>query len=105
MSEKRPSRHPTRKLRSSVPAKVPSAPKVPRAAATIALPGPDAAPRMLLEVEDLAFVAVDEESVAIAHLVDGVRTVRELAAARGISVHEARLRVADLRDRHVVAVE
>ena len=105
MSRERPSRHPTRKLRSNIPPKIPSAPKVPRAAATIALPGPDAAPRMLLELGDLSFVAIDAESVALAQLVDGVRTVRELAAARGISLHEARLRVADLRDRHVVAVE
>lgn len=105
MSRERPSRHPTRKLRSNVPPRVPSAPKVPRAAATIALPGPDAAPRMLLDLDDLGFVAIDQESVAIAHLVDGIRTVRELAAARGLSLHEARLRVADLRDRHVVAVE
>jgi hypothetical protein len=104
MTKERPSRHPTRKLRSNVPPTLPSAPKVPRAT-TIALPGADAAPRMLLELTDLGFVAIDEESVAIAHLVDGVRTVRELAAARGISLHEARLRVADLRDRHVVAVD
>ena len=104
MTKERPSRHPTRKVRSNVPPKLPSAPKVPRAT-TIALPGADAAPRMLLELTDLSFVAIDEESVAIAHLVDGVRTVRELAAARGISLHEARLRVADLRERHVVAVD
>jgi DNA-binding NtrC family response regulator len=30
---------------------------------------------MLLELSDLGFGAIDEESVAIAHLVDGVRTV------------------------------
>jgi hypothetical protein len=102
MTRERPSRHPTRKLRSTRPPKVPSPPRAP---ATIALPGLDVAPRMLLEPEDLGFVALDEESVAIAHLVDGVRTVRELAAARGLSLHEARLRVADLRDRHVIALE
>lgn len=66
------------------------------------LPGPDAVPRALLEPQELAWLALDEQAIRLAELIDGVRTIRELAALRGIPVGMAQMLVALLRDRHVL---
>ena len=69
------------------------------------LPGPDAVPRALLEPEELSWLALDEQAIRLAELIDGVRTIRELAALRGISVGSAQMLVVQLRDRHVLSFE
>jgi hypothetical protein len=68
------------------------------------MPEPGAVPRLLLEVEELRWTAIGEEATRLAELIDGVRTVRELAAACGIELAAAQLMVADLRDRHIVSL-
>ncbi|HEY8091159.1 MAG TPA: hypothetical protein VIF09_25020 [Polyangiaceae bacterium] len=69
------------------------------------LPAPHMIPRLLVEIDDLVWVAIDDETRSLAELVDSVRTVRELAAASGLVLRDAQLRLADLRDRHVVALD
>jgi len=69
------------------------------------LPGPDAVPRALLEPDELAWLPLDEHSIRLAALIDGIRTIRELAALRGIPVGMAQMRIAQLRDRHAISFE
>ena len=69
------------------------------------MPGPDAVPRVLLEPQELAFLALDEQALRLAELIDGVRTIRELSALLGIPVGMAQGLVVQLRDRHVLAFE
>lgn len=65
------------------------------------LPEPDAVPRLVLEPNELEWVALDPESLRVARLIDGVRSVRELAAICGCELVTAQIIVAGLRDRHV----
>jgi hypothetical protein len=69
-----------------------------------AIPEPNAVPRLILAVNELGWVAIAGDAVRLAQQVDGVRSVRELAAACGFELETAQLIVADLCDRHVVAV-
>jgi len=61
-------------------------------------------PRLTLAVNELGWVAIAEDAMRLAQQVDGVRSVRELAAACGFELETAQLIVADLRDRHVVTI-
>ncbi len=70
-----------------------------------ALPEPDAVPHLVLEPGELEWVALDPESLRLARLVDGVRSVRELAAICDCELVTAQIIVAGLRDRHVARVE
>jgi hypothetical protein len=68
------------------------------------LPEPDAVPRLLLEVDELRWIAIEEHATRLASLVDGTRTVRELASLCGLELPAAQLILAGLWDRHVVAM-
>jgi hypothetical protein len=66
------------------------------------LPAPEAVPRRLLDSDELGWLALDEEALRLAQLVDGVRTIRELAALRGAPLGMTQMLVMHLRERHVV---
>jgi hypothetical protein len=66
------------------------------------LPAPEAVPRRLLESEELGWLALDEDALKLAELVDGVRTIRELAALRGSPIGLTQMLIMHLRDRHVI---
>jgi len=68
------------------------------------LPEPDAVPRLLLEVEELQWIAIEGNAARLAALVNGTRTVRELADLCGLELPAAQLILSGLRDRHVVAL-
>ena len=68
------------------------------------LPEPDAVPRLLLEVDELRWIAIEEHATRLASLVDDTRTVRELADLCDLELPAAQLILASLRDRHVVAM-
>lgn len=68
------------------------------------LPEPDAVPHLVLDHAELEWVALDQESLRFARLIDGVRSVRELAAICGCGIATARNVVAGLRERHVVRI-
>lgn len=67
------------------------------------MPSPEAVPRRLLDVEELGWLPLDEDAMRLAELIDGVRTIRELAALRKISIGMAQMLVVHLRDRHVLS--
>jgi hypothetical protein len=60
-------------------------------------------PRRLLDVEDLDWLALDEDASRLAELVDGVRTIRELAALCGIPLGLTQMLIGQLRSRQVVS--
>jgi hypothetical protein len=68
------------------------------------LPEPDAVPRLLLEVDELQWIAIEGHATRLATLVNGTRTVRELADLCAMELPTAQLILAGLRDRHVVAI-
>jgi hypothetical protein len=68
------------------------------------LPGPDAVPRLLIAPADLNWFELQDETRAIVPLVDGARSVIQIAGLRGIAPREAQLRVADLRSRGIVEI-
>lgn len=67
------------------------------------LPAPEAVPRRLLDSDELAWLALDEDALRLAELVDGVRTIRELAALRGSPLGLTQMLIMHLRERHVVS--
>jgi hypothetical protein len=67
------------------------------------LPAPEAVPRKLLDSDELGWLALDEDALKLAEVVDGVRTIRELAALRGLPLGLTQMLVMHLRDRHVVS--
>lgn len=69
------------------------------------LPEPDAVPHLVLEANELEWVALDPESLRLARLVDGVRSVIELAAICDCELVTAQIIVAGLRERHVARLE
>jgi hypothetical protein len=71
----------------------------------VTLPRTDAVPKLVVERADLAWFGFDEQTQAIVALVDGVRTIAEIAWFCGTASREMQLRFADLRDHSVVALE
>lgn len=67
------------------------------------VPAPDAVPCRLLEADELGWLAQDEDALKLAEVVDGVRTIRELAALRGLPIGLTQMLIAHLRDRHVIS--
>jgi hypothetical protein len=68
------------------------------------LPEPGAVPRLLLEVDELQWIAIEGNAARLAALANGMRTVRELASLCGLELPAAQLILAGLRDRHVIAI-
>jgi len=99
----RPSQHPTRP-RIAVPADaVP--PEGPRRldSSSATLPGPYAVPRCLVEQGDIEWFA--PLTARVLALVDGTRSIQQIAADAPMGLGEAQLRIADLKERGVIAVE
>lgn len=67
------------------------------------MPSPEAVPRRLLDVDELGWLPLDQDAMRLAEHIDGVRTIRELAALCRLSIGMAQMLVVHLRDRHVVA--
>lgn len=121
----RPSRHPTRKVVRARQPEVPRAPAVPKLAAedstpvagpaavkdgsrqtdSLTLPSSSAVPKMIVAHDDLPWFNLDEPMQSVLALVDGVRTIVEIARRTATSTGELQLRIADLRDRGVIQVE
>jgi hypothetical protein len=60
--------------------------------------------RRLLDQDELGWLALDEDAQRVAEAVDGVRTIRELAALCGMPLGLTQMLVAHLRDRGVVSL-
>lgn len=67
------------------------------------VPAPEAVPCRILELDELGWLALDEDALRLAEVIDGVRTIRELAALRGISLGLAQMLIGHLRERHVIS--
>ncbi len=72
---------------------------------SMTLPGPSAVPKLTVHGSDLTWFDLGDEARALLPLIDGVRTVAQIARDRGIPAREAQLRVADLRARGVIEME
>jgi hypothetical protein len=121
----RPSRRPTRKMARVSERQVPAAPAVPtftgedktpeagrtavkrgsRQTDSLTLPRSSAVPKLIVAPDDLPWFNLDEQVQGILALIDGVRTIAEIARRTATSVGELQLRIADLRDRGVIQVE
>ena len=55
-------------------------------------------------MDELRWIAIEEHATRLASLVDGTRSVRELADLCGLELPAAQLILASLRERHVVAM-
>jgi DNA-binding Lrp family transcriptional regulator len=55
--------------------------------------------------DDVPWFDFDEQVQGILALIDGVRTIAEIARRTATSPGELQLRIADLRDRGVIRVE
>ncbi|HTQ46901.1 MAG TPA: hypothetical protein VMI75_29305 [Polyangiaceae bacterium] len=55
-------------------------------------------------MEELQWIAIEGNAARLAALVNGTRTVRELADLCGLELPAAQLILSGLRDRHVVAL-
>ena len=121
----RPSRHPTRKLARVGAPHVPPAPVVPKLAAedktptarpvavksrsrqtdSLTLPSSRAVPKLIVAHDDLPWFNLADQMHRILALVDGMRSIAELARRTATTAREAQLRIADLRARGVIRVE
>jgi hypothetical protein len=72
---------------------------------TPTLPGPYAVPRLLVAAADLAWFELDEVALRAAEMVDGRRTIQDIADRVRAKVGVLQLMVADLREKGVVAVD
>jgi hypothetical protein len=70
----------------------------------LTLPGPYAVPKLAEPVE-LPFYLVDQGARDILALVDGVRSIAEIAELCGMACREVQLRFTDLRDHGVVSLD
>jgi len=68
------------------------------------LPAPEVVARRLLELDELGWLALDDDALRVAEVVDGVRTIRELSALCGLPLGLTQMLIAHLRDRHVVTL-
>jgi hypothetical protein len=60
---------------------------------------------VLVATADLPWFDLDEASAKVLELVDGRRTIQEIAERLRTKVGELQLRVADLREKGLVAVD
>lgn len=112
-SKKRPSDRPTQPpptervsgpvARAPGPASGPRDLRGATASQRATLPAPEAVPCRLLEADELGWLALDADALKLAELVDGVRTIRELAALRGLPIGLTQMLISHLRDRHVIS--
>jgi len=72
---------------------------------SITLPSPYVVPKLLMAFDDVPWFDFDEQVQGILALIDGVRTIAEIARRTATSPGELQLRIADLRDRGVIRVE
>ncbi|MGH7436416.1 MAG: hypothetical protein ACRENE_12155 [Polyangiaceae bacterium] len=72
---------------------------------SMTLPGPSAVPKVAVHGSDLSWFDLGEDARALLPLIDGVRTVAQIARDRGIAAREVQLRLADLRSRGVIEME
>ena len=68
------------------------------------VPAPEAVARRLLDLDELGWLALDEDALRLAEVVDGVRTIRELAVLCGMPLGLTQMLISHLRDRHVVSL-
>ncbi len=66
------------------------------------LPGPHAVPRLIVDPADLSWFELSEETRGLVPLIDGKRSVNDIARQKGIAPREAQLRLADLRARSII---
>jgi hypothetical protein len=72
---------------------------------SLTLPSAYAIPKLMVDPKDLDWFDVNDEILGFLSFVDGVRTISQIADARGERPNVVQLRVADLRDRGVVLVD
>jgi hypothetical protein len=72
---------------------------------SMTLPGPGSVPKVAVHGSDLSWFDLGDDARALLPLIDGVRTVAQIARDRGIAAREAQLRLADLRARGVIEME
>jgi hypothetical protein len=72
---------------------------------TTTLPSAQVVPRLVVDAGDLAWFDADEASLRLAALVDGQRSVIELARLCGLKLSEAQFCIANLRDRNILALD
>jgi hypothetical protein len=72
---------------------------------SMTLPGPSSVPKVTVHGTDLTWFDLGDEARALLPLIDGIRTVAQIARERGIPAREVQLRVADLRARGVIEME
>jgi hypothetical protein len=72
---------------------------------SMTLPGPSAVPKVAVHGSDLSWFDLGDDARALLPLIDGVRTVAQIARDRGIAAREVQLRLADLRARGVIEME
>jgi len=124
----RPSRRPTRKFARVKEPQVPPAPAVPRFATeerasqsdraspdsakprridshSLTLPSSYVVPKLIVAFDDLSWFDFDEPTQSVLALIDGVRTIAEIAERTARSAGELQLCIADLRERGVLLVE
>ncbi len=66
------------------------------------LPGPHAVPKLLVDLSDLSWFELGDDTRALVPFIDGVRTVADIARDRKMAPREAQLRLAALRSRGVI---
>lgn len=72
---------------------------------SLTLPSSTAVPKLIVAQDDLPWFNLDEQMARLATLIDGTRTIAELARRTATSAGEVQLRIADLRERGVIRVE
>ena len=72
---------------------------------SMTLPGPSSVPKVTVHGSDLTWFDLGDDARALLPLIDGVRTVAQIARDRGIPAREAQLGVADLRARGVIEMD
>jgi|HubBroStandDraft_1064217.scaffolds.fasta_scaffold446144_1 hypothetical protein len=72
---------------------------------SLTLPSAYAIPKLMVDPKDLDWFDVNDEILGFLSFVDGVRTIAQIADARGERPSVVQLRVADLRDRGVVLLD
>jgi hypothetical protein len=72
---------------------------------SLTLPSSSAVPKLVVAQDDLAWFNLDEPMERLLTLIDGMRTIAELARRTGTSAGEVQLRIADLRERGIIRVQ
>jgi hypothetical protein len=59
-------------------------------------------PKLIVDPADLSWFELSEETRGLVPLIDGKRSVSDIARQKGIAPREAQLRLADLRARSII---